>query len=98
VIGNGGSQSLPGLARGPSRYFSQGIDLMAGSGAEHVRRAINRLEIGLAMGSASARRGSSQIEVGFEAWLRQADSWVRVEKLFGRGGDAQHRSASNAFA
>jgi hypothetical protein len=50
-----------------ARHFSQGIDLMEESGAKHAGRAINRLEIGLAMGSVSARRGSSQIEVGFEA-------------------------------
>jgi hypothetical protein len=50
-----------------SRHFSQGIDLMAVGGAKHMGSAINRLEIGLAIGSASARRGSSQIEVGFEA-------------------------------
>ena len=71
---------------------------MAVGGAKPAGRAINRLEIGLAIGSASARRGSLQIEVGFEAWLRQADSWILVEKLLGRGGDAQQRSASKARA
>jgi hypothetical protein len=40
-----------------SRHFSQGIDLMAGGGAKPAGRAINRLEIGLAIGSASTRRG-----------------------------------------
>ena len=81
-----------------SRHFSQGNDLMVGGVARHAGSAISRLEVGLAIGSASARRGSSQIEVGFEAWLRQADTWVRVEELFGRRGDGQQRSASKARA
>jgi hypothetical protein len=34
-----------------SRHFSQGIDLMAVSGAKHAGRGINRLEVGLATGS-----------------------------------------------
>ena len=45
-----------------SRHFSQGIDLIAVSAAKHAGRAIKRLEIGLATGSASARRGSLQID------------------------------------
>jgi hypothetical protein len=60
-------ESRDDLPSGANRHFSQGIDLMEESGAKHAGRAINRLEIGLAMGSVSARRGSSQIEVGFEA-------------------------------
>jgi hypothetical protein len=71
---------------------------MAVCGAKHGGRAINRLEIGFAIGSASAQEDSSPMEVGFEAWLRQSDCWVGVEKLFGRGGDAQQRRASKAFA
>jgi hypothetical protein len=50
-----------------SRHFLLGNDLVVGGSARHAGRAINRLEIGLAIGSASARRGSSQIEVRFEA-------------------------------
>jgi hypothetical protein len=50
-----------------SRHFSQGNDLMVGGGARHAGTAINRAEIGLAIGSVSTRRGSSQIDAGFVA-------------------------------
>jgi hypothetical protein len=39
--------------------------LMSGGGANHTGRILKRLEIVLAMVWASARRGSSQVEVGF---------------------------------
>jgi hypothetical protein len=51
------AQASPKTPATTSRHFSQGIDLMAGGGAKPAGRAINRLEIGLAIGSASTRRG-----------------------------------------